>query len=75
MKEKIKIIMAESLKILPDKINNETTPMNVKSWDSLGHLDMIIALEEGFNIDFNDDEAVKMITFPMILEIITKKIK
>ena len=75
MKEKIKKIMAKSFKILPDEINNETTPMNVKSWDSLGHLNMVIALEEEFNIDFNDDDALKLITYPMILEIITKKIK
>tara|TARA_S200000501_G_scaffold200802_1_gene188910 strand:- start:210 stop:437 length:228 start_codon:yes stop_codon:yes gene_type:complete len=74
MEEKIKEIMAESFQISPLEINHETTSINLQSWDSLGHLNMIIAMEKGFNIDINDDEAIKMITYPMILEVISEKI-
>ena len=67
--------MADSLKLSPDEINNDTTPMTIKSWDSIGHLNMLIALEKGFKIEFSDDEAVEMISYPSILNIIKGKVK
>ena len=47
---------------------------DIKHWDSLITINLIVALEENFKIKFSDNEAVKLISYPLILQILKKKI-
>ena len=39
-----------------EEINEESSPDTIESWDSLRHMNIVIALEEEFNVQF-DTEA------------------
>tara|TARA_A100001011_G_C14152879_1_gene774784 strand:+ start:774 stop:1013 length:240 start_codon:yes stop_codon:yes gene_type:complete len=64
--KKIKNIMANVFKVKIDKINNDTSPNSIEEWDSLKHLNLIVALEEEFEIKLDQDEIASMISFPII---------
>ena len=64
--KKIKKIMANVFKIELDNINNDSSPNSIKEWDSLKHLNLIVALEEEFEIKFDEDEIASMISFSII---------
>lgn len=64
--KKIKKIMANVFQIELDKINNDTSPNSIEKWDSLKHLNLIVALEEEFEIKFDEDEIASMISFSII---------
>ena len=74
MENRIKNVMAAVFEISVDEITDESSPDNVKSWDSLKHMNLILALEEEFAVTFTDDEIVEMLNYTIIYNIIGNKI-
>jgi|TARA_B100001964_G_C14187546_1_gene579399 acyl carrier protein len=54
MESRIKKVMSNVLNIDIALINNNTSPDNVENWDSLKHMNLIIALEEEFEFEFDE---------------------
>lgn len=73
MEDRIKNVMAAIFEISADEINDDSSPDNVKSWDSLKHMNLIVALEEEFGVQFKDDEIVEMMNYSLIKLILSKK--
>ena len=40
------------------QVSNETTADDIEGWDSLSHINLIIAIEIGFNIKFSQKELL-----------------
>jgi len=55
------------------EIDLGTTAADVEKWDSMGHLSLIVALEERFGIQFEDDEVVKLGSLEAILRAVQSK--
>ena len=64
--EKLKKIIGSVFKIDASSINNETSPDTVESWDSLNHLNLVLALEEGFDVNFTEEQTVEILNFELI---------
>lgn len=73
VEDRIKNVMAAIFEISADEINDDSSPDNVKSWDSLKHMNLIVALEEEFGVQFKDDEIVEMMNYSLIKLILSKK--
>lgn len=73
MENKIKNVMSIVFGIDSSEINNETSPDSIDKWDSLSHMNLIVALEEEFNIEFEVEEISELMNIKSILEIISKK--
>ncbi len=56
-----------------EELNKESSPDNIEKWDSLKHMNLILALEEEFNIAFSDEEIVEMLSVEIIVEILKEK--
>ena len=70
MEDRIKKVMSDVFNIDVSLINNESSPDNIENWDSLKHMNLIIALEEEFEIEFNDEEIVDSVNFALIFNIL-----
>jgi acyl carrier protein len=57
MKEKIIQIISDVLKV---PVNEKTSTENCSRWDSLQHLNIIVALEESFDIYFDPEDIEQM---------------
>ena len=64
--DKIKNIMETVFKTSVQEISDDSTPHSIKSWDSLKHINLIIALEEEFDLKLEEDEIAAMVSFPII---------
>lgn len=64
--EKLKKIIGSVFKIDATSVNNETSPDTVESWDSLNHLNLVMALEEGFDVSFTEEQTVEILNFELI---------
>ena len=64
--ERIKNIMSIVLEVPIDKINLNSSNENIVSWDSLKHINLILALEEEFNIEFSEELIPGMIDYSSI---------
>ena len=58
------------MKIVSKKKLNQN---NIKNWDSLNHVILILAIQEEFNIKFKISEYSKLNSFENIIKIIDKK--
>jgi acyl carrier protein len=73
MKDRVKKVICEVFNIDIELINNESSPDNIENWDSLKHMNLIVALEEEFEIEFNDEEIVDSMNYALIVNILESK--
>jgi acyl carrier protein len=46
--------------VAPEMITDESTPDSVSTWDSFGHLDLVMALEHEFGVTLSAEDALAM---------------
>ena len=74
IKDRVKKIISQVFVYKIDKIDDNTSTNTVERWDSLNHLNLILALEKEFDIELNIDETVKMLDLLSIVKIIESKL-
>jgi acyl carrier protein len=74
MDNRIKNIMAAVFEISPTEINDASSSDTIENWDSLNLMNLVVALEEEFDIQFDDQDIVEMLNFKLIREIIKEKL-
>lgn len=66
-------IIATVSSVLKTKISENTIQKNCDKWDSLMHINIIIALEDAFDLSFEPEEIAQMTGINAIQQIISKK--
>ena len=56
--QKLKKILSKILGVNPAKINDNTSPKNVKKWDSFHGLILVTELENHYNVKFTMDDII-----------------
>jgi acyl carrier protein len=59
VERQVRRIFADVLSIPVDQLPPEVSPDAVANWDSLNHLNMVLALEQEFGIQFSPEETTK----------------
>lgn len=73
MEKKLKDICATIFEIDASIINNDSSPDNIETWDSMNHMNLILAVEEEFQLKILDDDAVEMLSFLELLSYLKKR--
>ena len=74
LEDRIKNSMSAVFEIPADRINDESSPDTIGSWDSLKHMNMVVALEEEFNVQFTDDNIIELINMKLIKAVLLEKL-
>lgn len=64
--QQIRQIMANVLGLPLDQINESSSPDTIESWDSIKHLNLVVALEEEFQIEIPSDEVGNLLSTKLI---------
>lgn len=64
----IKNIMSTVLDVDVGTINPSATSETIGNWDSLKHMNLIVALEEKFSITLDDEDILDMLSFESIVK-------
>ena len=74
-------ILSQVIEVLSDvldtpieAISAETSPDTNESWDSIKHLNIIMAIEEEFNVTLSPEEQMEMLTVSLIADLISEKV-
>ena len=70
MNERLKNIMANVFGIEVEEINEMTSVDNCEQWDSFQHMSLIVAIEEEFGLNLDDDEVLRMKDFASIIDVL-----
>jgi acyl carrier protein len=69
--EKYAKVFAETLQLDEDKLNG-LVYQSVETWDSVGHMALITALEDTFDIMFDTDDIIAFNSFEKGKELLEK---
>lgn len=70
--EKVNEILATTLKVSLDDAAKNLTMDDVSNWDSLTHMNLIVAIEDELGIELSGDDIAEMTTFEAIRTILAK---
>ncbi len=73
--EKVQSLLAEQLNISADKIKESSKVIDDLGADSLDVVEMLMTLEEKFNVTVSDEESVNLKTVGDIVKLIDEKTK
>jgi acyl carrier protein len=68
VEERVKVVMAQVLGLSPEEICESSSPETIDQWDSLKHMQLIMALEDEFDVQFSDEAIPEMTRYDLITE-------
>lgn len=68
MNDRIKTVMSQVFDIDAATIDSTTTAKTVRRWDSLGHLNLCVALEEEFGVALTTEQVVGMTSYDAVVD-------
>ena len=71
--EKVRSIAADMLQVKIATLTADSSPETVDTWDSVHHLNLVLALEESFGFQFSPEEMDQMKTIGQIAGIVESK--
>lgn len=66
MEEKIKQVMASVFEVPAESIHEMSSADNIENWDSLHHMNLVVALEEEFKVSFDDEQISNLLNYQLI---------
>jgi acyl carrier protein len=59
-------VMATVLGVPPEAIGPDASQDTLKSWDSLKHMNLVLALEQTFGVEIPDEDAAEITSYALI---------
>lgn len=72
MRERILEIFSRVMETPAGSLTADSSPATVEAWDSLKHMNLVLALEEEFGIRLTDEQIMKMVTVGAIVGTVTE---
>lgn len=75
MEERVYRVVSQIMNVPVEQVNKASSPSTIEAWDSLNHMNLVLALEEEFGVQFDDEDIVNMNNLELILATIKKNMK
>jgi acyl carrier protein len=66
VKARLVDILANTLGVAPDAITDDFSAEQCGNWDSVRHLTLVLAIEDHFQIAFDEDEIWSLFSLPAL---------
>ncbi len=73
--DQVRGIASDLFSIPMDRIQPESSPENIESWDSTQHLNFVLALEEKFGLQLSPEEMEQMRNVGEVAKVIESKLQ
>lgn len=73
IEKKIKNIIAEQLSISEDEVSNEASFIDDLGADSLDIVELVMAMEEEFEMEIPDEDAEKLLSVQDVIDYVKKR--
>jgi acyl carrier protein len=62
----LKELLAKIFKVPVSVITEDSSPDTIESWDSLQHMNLVLALEGYYGVEMTDDQVVDILSYKLI---------
>jgi len=66
-------VIADLFGLALGDVGPATVSRDIPDWDSIRHLDVVMALEQQFGLTFSPEEMAQLTTVPQIVELVSSK--
>ena len=73
--EQVRTIASDIFSVPVARIQIDSTPQTIESWDSIQHLNLALTLEETFNVQLSPEEIEQMQDIGQITKLIETKLQ
>jgi len=73
--DQIRTIASDIFGVSSDKITAASTPETIETWDSIQHLNLVLALEEKFGLQLSPEEIEQMKNMGEIIKVVEGKLQ
>ncbi|MEJ2594749.1 MAG: acyl carrier protein [bacterium] len=74
MEDKLKTLLAALLGVDEKVIDNNSSSETIEGWDSLKQMNIVVAVEEEFGIQLNEEESILSGSYESLLKLIKQKL-
>jgi acyl carrier protein len=74
MLEQVRRIVADVFQVSLETVQPASSPDTIESWDSLHHLEMVLALEQEFGMQFTPEEIEQLLSVELIVSLLAEKL-
>ena len=71
--EKLKSLFADVFQVPPESLTPQSSSDSIPTWDSLQHLNMVLALEQEFGVQFTPEEIEQMLSLELVADLVNEK--
>jgi acyl carrier protein len=71
MEQKIAKIFQDIFGMPPDQFNDSCSMENMKEWDSVTHMTLVLALEESFGVEISPEEIAESTSVARIKQVLS----
>lgn len=72
LRDQVRQVAADIFNVPVDQLSFETTRDEVAQWDSLHHINFVIALEQTFGIQFSPEHMEQMLSLELVTLIVSE---
>ena len=73
IRDKLETLFKNTFNIKDENIN-KATQNNLKNWDSVNHMNLILAIEKEFDITLDNNDVIKLSDFKSCFQLIKNKL-
>jgi len=73
--DRVRQMMADIFGVPVDQLTPASSPDNVETWDSIQHLNLVMALEQEFGVQFSPEEIEQLLSVELVASLVEEKKK
>jgi acyl carrier protein len=71
--DQVRTIFSDVFQVPLDQVTPQSSPETIPTWDSLQHLNLVLALEQEFCIQFTPEEIEQLLSVEVVAAILDEK--
>ncbi len=72
--DRVRVIVADLFALQEEEVVLGSSPDTIEMWDSIQHLNLVLAIEQAFRIQLSPEDIERMTDVGMIVELINERI-
>ena len=69
---RLREILASVLEVPVEQIPEDASTDSIEAWDSLAHMNLILAVEDAFGVTIPDEEAADLTSIPLLRLVVSE---
>lgn len=74
IEQKVAQIFEDVFDVDPSDLKPESSPDEIEKWDSLGHVNLMAALEDTFGFVVPPEDQIEMLNFELVCDVICERL-